>query len=413
MHILEIEIVNQKAIKVFQKNLDGENLEISGQTGTGKTTAVSALWEVLQKGSDTLSHGESKGHIRVRLGDKTDIVYEAVRTSTPKTSSITITKLVGGKPMPVNTKDFENMMSKLSINPHRIADMKPKERSTTLLSAAELDVDLDALDEEIRVAEQERLFAKRDADNAKCTEIPEKVERVSVSDLIAERDAINKKNEKFREAERSKKYLEDEKIKLESEAERLNERLAEIHDGLNEIETRMKNASEWLSKNFLQSTDSLDIQIEAAESTNERAAVYEQAVIDKQVHDTLVHKHKEADQHVKELVSSRKSALDNAKWPLAGLSVSDGDVYYNGILFDNLGESEQMLVTAAIAIGDIEKYPMKIVRMDGIESMSKKDYEKLRTMFNVRGIQVLSTRVSRGDVEENEIVINEGTYTEE
>jgi hypothetical protein len=157
----------------------------------------------------------------------------------------------------------------------------------------------------------------------------------------------------------------------------------------------------------------IDEQISSAEETNRKAAVYAAYQDGVKKYEELIDAHKEADRKVKELFAKRKAALDSAKWPIEGLTISDGDVYYNGILFDNLGESEQMLVTAAIALGDIEKHDIKIVRMDGVESMSKKDYETLRTLFNERGVQVLSTRVSRGGIEQNEIEIVDGIYTEE
>lgn len=414
MNIIQLDIVNQKTIKCFEKTLNGGNLEVAGDTGTGKTTAVSALWEVLKKGSDTLTHGELKGHIRVTIGDGSDTTYVAERVNTPKTSSINITKFVGKIPRAVSTKDFEQMLSGLSVNPHKIADMKPKERTQALLSAAELEIDLDALDEEIKAAEGERLYAKRAADDAKPgRDMPEKVEAVSVLELTMQRDEILSSNMKVENQCDLLDRLVGERNELSDEIEALQVRLKLKQDSFTELTERISKGTKWCEENQLQPTTDLDEQIASAEETNKQAALYQQAVEQHEKHNKLVDARQEADQKVKSLAAKRKAALDSAAWPLGGLCVNDGDVYYNDMLFDNLGESEQMLVTAAIALGDIEKHDIKIVRMDGIESMSQKDYETLRDLFNGRGVQVLSTRVSRNGAEDNEIEIVEGTYTEE
>lgn len=414
MYILDLEIENQKTIKCFKKTINGDNLEIAGDTGTGKTTAVSALWEVLEKGTDTLSHGASKGVIRVSIGDESDTVFVAERVNTPKTSKTTISKVIAGRPVPITTKDFDQMLSKLSVNPHRIAEMKPKERTIALLSAANVSIDVGALDAEIKALEDERLYAGRKAEDAKpFSKAPEKAEPVVISSLIAERDAGQKRNEKIANAKKEIENLCKANEDDAAEIDELNKKIAQLSDAIAVRSTRIENGEKWLTENPTLSFVHIDEQLASAEETNRKAAVYATYQYGVKKYEELIDAHKEADRKVKERYAYRKQVLDSAKWPIEGLTISDGDVYYNGILFDNLGESEQMLVTAAIALGDIEKHDIKIVRMDGVESMSKKDYETLRTLFNERGVQVLSTRVSRGGIEQNEIEIVDGIYTEE
>lgn len=410
MKIISLEIENQKAIKCFQLDADGKNIEISGDAGTGKTTAISALWDILTKGKDVLSHGEKKGVIRVAIGDENATYYLAERDTTPSKSTVTISKMLGAKKLPMDLKDFESMISKLSINPHRITQMKPAERIKTLLAAAECDIDLDALDAKISEAEQDRLLSGRAAKASKPVEVPEKTEPVSVSELITKRDAIQKKNQKTQGSLTDLDALikgRDAVLKgikiLESE---LADRKAEVEVANARIDKGIK----WRKTAVIVSTDDLDEQISSSEEINKLAAVYEQAVKDSENHALLQSMQKEADDTVKALREQKKAALDGITWPLDGISVADGGITYNGVLLENLGESEQMLVTAAIALGDIEKHEIKVVRMDGIESMSKANYESLRDLFNERGVQVLSTRVSRGDVDDNEIVIEDGSY---
>lgn len=410
MHILSLEIINQKAIKCFQLDADGKNIEISGETGTGKTTAISALWDILSKGKDVLKHGEKKGVVRVAIGDEKATYYIAERETTPSKSTVTISKMLGQKALPMDMKDFEAMISKLSVNPHKITQMKPTERVKALLAAADCDIDLDALDAQIAEAEQDRLLAGRAAKASKPVEVPAEAHPVSVSALIAERDEIQERNRKVKNGIAKLREYEEQFNALGAERAKLKERLAEVEESLTVTAQAIKKGSEWVMNNPEESTAELDKKIALAEETNKLAAVYEQAVKDHENHVMLQAMHKESDEQVKALQQSRKDALDSITWPLEGISIENGDIMYHGVLLENLGESEQMLVTSAIALGDIEKHDIKVVRLDGIESMSKKDYTALRNLFNGRGVQVLSTRVSRGDVDEGEIVIEDGTY---
>lgn len=410
MRILSLEIMNQKAIRCFQLDANGKNIEVAGDTSTGKTTAISALWDILSKGKDTLTHGEAKGVVRVAIGDEQATHYIAERTTTPSKSTVTISKMLGAKALPMDIKDFEAMISKLSVNPHKITDMKPAARIKALLAAADCDIDLDALDAQIDEAEQDRLLAGRSAKASKPVEVPDPTEAVSVSGLIAERDIIVEKNQKNTDNLHRLDKIKEEQAEDLADLEKAREQVALIESGIADRKESIDKGNAWAAKTELIPVCDLDEQIANAEETNQLAAVYTQAVKDHENYVLLQSMHKESDDTVKVLREQKKEALNAIQWPLEGLCVEDGTITYHGVLLENLGESEQMLVTAAIALGDIEKHEIKVVRMDGIESMSKVDYEALRDLFNERGVQVLSTRVSRGEVDEGEIVITEGVY---
>jgi hypothetical protein len=69
-------------------------------------------------------------------------------------------------------------------------------------------------------------------------------------------------------------------------------------------------------------------------------------------------------------------------------------------------------IVSALNDPDIMDKPIKVVRMDGIESMSQADFETMKNYFNQNGIQVLSSRVAWGDAMENELVIHDGGLLE-
>ena len=53
LRIIEIEIVNDKKIECFYMTPNGGNVRIAGPTAQGKTTAASALFEALEKNSES------------------------------------------------------------------------------------------------------------------------------------------------------------------------------------------------------------------------------------------------------------------------------------------------------------------------------------------------------------------------
>jgi len=412
MKILEIEIINNRAIKCFKSRLNGENLELAGGTGSGKTTAISALWEILEKRSDSLRHGEKSGHVRIKIGDGNKLIV-ATRKNTEKTSTITLMDSNGDQ---VSIKDFKRMISELSVNPHKIMEMKPKEQVNVLLKSASLgDFDIAKVDADIAQLEADRLDAHRKVELIKPG--PEEVERVDIADLLVQRDkatSVNSENEKRRNLLID---IKEEKRSAGVDLSELKRQLKLIQNQIIDDEAVILGLDERITKGETIITELADIdvgpiteQINNASQNNEQAAQHDIWVSGKEKHDTATAAYSGLDKQVRELRESKKAALNNAQWPIEGLSIVDGEVVYKECLLENLGDSEKMLVCAALAVEDIKSHPLKVVRMDGVESMSPEDFVSLKSLFNDQGIQVLSTRVSRGDVDDCEIVITDGEY---
>ena len=434
MKILMFDIENNKAIKSFVYKPDGGAMVVAGSTGEGKTTAASALWGILNKSQDCLTHGENTGHITVSLGeDGPELI--ATRAFTAKTNTVSLVRMDG---KPTSMADFKKMVLTLSENPHKIMDMKPTEQVATLLAAADVgDCDIGKMDADITLAEDNRLELHRKMEANEPGEEPPKVDAVDVEALLVERGEDDEHN---RNIQAAKSDLENIKIRAEQqtnnkadeeaeivqidadlamEVERLQLQagdkktncavlIAKADDHLKVLREEY-NAANTLAKNELHDTSDVDAKMAAAHKDNAQAAAHVawQAQHDK--HHAIKTEWVAADDKIAKARLTKKNMLDGAKWPIEGLSIEDGVVYYNDNRLDNLGTSEQMLVCSALAIKNILAHPIKVVRLDGIESMSKADFKSLQKLFGDAGIQVLATRVSRGGVEEGEIVITEAT----
>jgi hypothetical protein len=409
MKIIEIEILNNKAIKVFKTKLDGNNLEIAGDTGTGKTTAISAFWEILEKQSECLKKNEKSGKIKIKIGaDGNGKWYIAERKITPSTSTINIINEKGDK---ISINDFKNMISNLSINPQKIFELKPKEQIKALLSAANIiNFDPEKADGEIKSLEENRIKLFREVESLKPGAEPEKVDYISLSELIYEKELADKNNKKAEDIKEKFEKLKGEYDKKIVEKNELEKKIAEMKIITERLRDDIESGIEYINALEIIPVDPIKDKIKNSEIINKKASIYEGWKKQQEKFEKAVSVHKEIDEKVKEKVAKRKEILEGATYPIDGIKIKDGLIYFNDFLIDNLGESEKMLVAAGIAIEGIKKHPFKIVRIDGIESMSKKDFGELKKLFNGHDIQVLSTRVSRGEIEPNEIVIIDGEY---
>ncbi len=416
LKIALIEIVNQKSLRSFSIDLGGENLEIAGDTGSGKTTAASALWSILEKGKDQVTHGHKSGHIQVTLeGDGGTLICK--RKHAKAGSSSIVIEAEDGRP--VGVKDLKKMISQLSVNPHEIMKKGPTEQVALLMQAADIgDVDLDALDDQITQAAQDRTLCHRAITNTQPTgDKPERVEEVDVTGLIAEQKAIGEKRQRWQN-NRSRhnsnvadlEHTETKITQVEARITELQAELTTLNADKIKLEGKKKNGLAYFDKNPWPSDEHITEQLTGASETNAKAAVYNQWLEDKKRHQKAKDSYANADQKVGDLREWKKQLLESAKWPLEGLSIQDGSVLYNGDLLENLGESKQSLVCSALAIQDILAHPIRVVRLDGCERMSKNDFLELQSLFNEHGIQVISTRVARNDEEDHEIVIEEGVY---
>lgn len=101
--------------------------------------------------------------------------------------------------------------------------------------------------------------------------------------------------------------------------------------------------------------------------------------------------------------------LSNAELPLPSLSVTDGELTYNGFKWDNMSGSDQLKVSVAI----IRKLNPQcgFVLMDKLEQMDLETLHEFGSWLENEGLQAIATRVSTGD--ECSIIIEDGYVKDE
>lgn len=445
-HILLLEIINNRFIKAFKARLNGKHLEVAGDTGTGKTTATSALWEILSPGSDRITHGEKKSTLKVVLSNGEDTIT-AVRNYLPSGSNIMVSRhIVDEDGIPetksISAKEFKGMLSPLSSNPHDIKSMKSRDKVELLLGSAGIPLEsYESADSAISLAAVELGDAQAHRKDSVPGDEPEKADPVGAEALAKKIADINEHNAKcdallsdVAATENAHEVAESNVFVLENNASSYAQSIENHLQIINELKVDIEANKSVLTlsqKSLSKSRDAMkeakrlsdslkripqeeiSNEVEKASRLNEVASIHKQwedrVEADKIAGDNL----SRAQKTHKAALKAKKLIMDGAELPLDGLTINDGELWYNEILVDNLGESEQMLVYGSLAIEDALSHDIRAVRMDGIESMGQEDYIKLRDLATEKKVQLFTTRVTRDDVISNtEILIADGYYPE-
>lgn len=400
MKIDKIEITNYKKIRQLVLSLDGENVRISGTTGQGKTTAISALWDLMSMAGEPITTGEAKGRIKITLSDGVKKVF-AERKFTAKTKTLNIVDSEGQK---VTAAEFKSWFASLADNPMDLLKLKPTEQLNALLKCVKFPAgfDLDKLTADIKKAELERGDLSRDI-TKKTKELGTEPENVEVI------NALTVMNELQAEKDLAKQVADTSNNVVKAEA-----RIIEISDQLEKLVAEKNKLMGWIptAKKFMADnvTDvaAKELKVSNLAVHNEKATTRANWLAKKAELDDLRTQHQAKQDLAAQLLQQKKDGLEAAQWPLDGLNISDGEMYYQGVPFVQAGDSQKMLVCGVLSAEQILTKKIHAVKMDGIESMSEPDFEFLVNIFNSKNIQVLSTRVTRGSAEPGELVIHDG-----
>lgn len=424
MKILGIEMSNYKKIKALNLDLEGKSFCVAGEPDTGKTTVISALWDLITPIADPLMHGEKKGNIRVEIGEPgEEYRIFAERKFTEKTNSISITTDKGRKLTAGTIKDLVN---KITYEPLKLLEMKGKDLTRYLLSCAKLPdgFSIARLDSKRETLAEERLEAFRTYDILKkrLGDEPEKTEAIYIEPIKKELSGISEYNSKRERAIIKLESLADNQHDIDAkgfqmseeierhkkEIERLKFELEGNRGQLIDIKTQIEVGNKFVKDNPEKDANELNKKLDVAIESNQKAAKREAWDNDFKTTEGAERAYKTLDTKIKKIDIEKKTGLDNAEFPLEGLSVSDGKAYYKGHLLENCGTEKQIYVSTALIASRADG--IKAMRIDRAESMGKKVRALVIKTAEKFGVQVCMSRVAEESIDENEITIVDGEY---
>lgn len=399
--ITSFELENVKRVKaVAYKPTQSGLTVIGGRNGQGKTSVLDAIaW--------TLGGAKFKPSTAEREGS-----YNPPKLQVTMNNGLVVTRTGANNTLKVLDPDgkksgqriLDEFISQLALDLPKFMDMTPKEKANELLKLLGVEAELTKLE-----VEHQRLYSDRHAIGQIATQKDKyakelvayddaPAEPVSASELIQQQQAIlltNAENKKKRE---QAEQLEVKYHSLKQQIEKLQAELEVVTDDLVIAKTDAQDLKD-------QSTAELEAQIQNVDAINqkvranqERARALQEAADYKLQYDELTDR-------LEEIREAKTKLLESVAMPLEGLSITDGEVEYNGRRWDCMSGAEQLKVATAIVQALNPK--CGFVLMDKLEQMDVATMQEFGQWLEEKGLQVIATRVT-SNADECSIIIEDG-----
>lgn len=85
--------------------------------------------------------------------------------------------------------------------------------------------------------------------------------------------------------------------------------------------------------------------------------------------------------------------------PIPGLTIDGKDIRRNGVLFDQLNTGQRVEIAATVATLRAARNPLKVLFLDGLESLDSDHRDALISLLSERGMQTFGAVVTDGDLD--------------
>lgn len=402
-----LKIENVKKVKVVEFTPSENGLTvIGGNNREGKTTVLDSIAFALGgnrfKPSEPHREGSvSDPHMRITLSN--GIIVER----SGKNSSL---KVIDSKGNKGGQALLDSFVETFALDLPKFMNQSSKDKADTLLKIIGVGdklYELERKEKELydqrhtlgQIGEQKAKYA---AEMQSYPGVPE--EPVPVSELIRRQQEILARNGENERLRQNKLRIQAERNALNDRLEQLKRELekctAELTAKMEEFETASKTVAELKDE----STAELEADIANIEEINDKVRKNIEKARAEAEAEEYREKYRAYTEDIENVRKERIALLDNAELPLPGLSVSDGELTYNGHKWDGMSGAEQLVVSASI----VRKLNPEcgFVLMDKLEQMDLNTLEQFGKWLEGEGLQAIATRVSTGD--ECSIIIEDG-----
>jgi DNA repair exonuclease SbcCD ATPase subunit len=420
---------------------------ISGDNGEGKTSVLMAIeavfkgghrpnlrrnldqGKVLPGGAPAPARYAKKGEVKFTI-DYDGVDVFATRTITEKRSTLDVSR-ADGMPVPETPQEFvEHLASGFGFDPLSFIEAKPKERLAYLQRALGINfspdevviasgmkpaaaVDLDGL-ELIR----KQVYDTRTKVNTLKTQALATVKRLSASveaDVEANWPAVVKGIEEARDRELRSIAGREMTVMEEAMAARkgIDARFDEAIRLLNVARAKQLRAADVAEAEALKEAgagqqavlDKLTAELATAQERARKAAQVEiwRGEVRLAEKDAAAHEAGSVALTAKldAVDALKKRKLQSLEDRIPGMEPRDGELYVDGLPFDDINTGEQYMrafQVAALAPGDLG-----MMVADRVEALGPDNWDSFQNAALASGLQVFATRVTSGPLEVNSI----------
>jgi DNA repair exonuclease SbcCD ATPase subunit len=398
MKIIRLEAENFKKLKAVRIEPDGSTVIVGGGNGAGKTSALDAIRAAIggKKACppEPVRRGSKKSQIVLESED-----FVVKRTFSKKGTAIEVKSKEGGV-FPSPQAMLDKLVGSLSFDPLEFSRMKPKEQADVVRTLVGLD--FTALEKKRAIAYTERTDINRELkkEKARLESLPEAKapeKEVSVAELMKElrrREDINFSNDNLRSTLKKIRAdykdivlqigdLEEQRISLHQQGKSLKEKVDCLDDaGVDEIRQQIETAEE---------TNALVRQAREHESAQAVVAALERRS------DELTGQIEKAD-------ARKAEAIQSAKYPIDGLTVTDDGIELDGLPFEQASSAQKL--RCCVAMGMALNPKLRVLLIHDGSLLDGSNLKTIAKMAEENDCQIWIERVGDGD--ECTVVIEDG-----
>lgn len=414
IRINKLEIENVKRVKAVKLKPSDTGLTIiGGNNQQGKTSVLDAITWALGGNKYRPSNAKNESSVIppiIKLTMSNGLVVERKG----KNSDLKVIDPRGEK---AGQQLLDSFVEELALNLPKFMNQSSKEKANTLLQIIGVGDKLAELEQEEKeaynqrhaigqIADQKEKYAK---EQVYYPDAPQQL--VSASDLIKRQQEILAKNGQNQIHRNNLKELEASQVLDKEKYEQITAKIEELtreKEGLGSlINSRAENielAKKTVEELQDESTAELEASIENIEQLNEKV----RANLSKEKAEEDVQGYRDQYSRLSTIINDirkkKTDLLNSANLPLEGLMVDDGELLYKGYKWDSMSGAEQLKVATAI----VRKLnpDCGFVLMDKLEQMDLDTLKEFGQWLEQEGLQVIATRVSKGD--ECSIIIEDG-----
>ena len=398
--ISTLELENVKRIKAVSLAPAENGLTvIGGDNGQGKTSVLDAIAWALGGEKFKPSNPQREGsvlppHLRITLSN--GLVVERKGDK----GALKVTDPNGKK---AGQQLLNEFVESLALNLPKFMGATGKEKAHTLLQIIGVEDKLAELERQEETIYNQRHALGQIADRkAKyAEELPNyaeaPTEEISIADLIKSQQEILARNGENQRKRADRERYDREFAQAQIDFDRAKKALEQAEKNALTARKSAEGLQDESTAEIEENIRNID-EINAKVRANiERERAFQEA-------DELKGQYGELSEKIEQIRAEKSSLLNNAEMPLAGLSVEDGELVYNGAKWDCMSGAEQLKIATAI----VRKLNPEcgFVLMDKLEQMDAKTLAEFGKWLEQEGLQVIATRVSTGD--ECSIIIEDG-----
>lgn len=399
MKIIELRAENVKRLKAVEIQPDGTLQVIAGRNAQGKSSVLDAIWLALGGGKASketplpIRDGEDHASVRLDLGD-----LIVTRSWTAKGTSLKVENADGAAySSPQGMLDA--LVGQLSFDPLAFTRLSPKDQKKALLDLVDLDVDLDALDAQIKETFENRTRIGREGKAIGEVTVDESLPEVeeSASTIIDQIQAAEDANREFGRVEGNRNVAADDISSLEAQIEALQETLKER-------KAEVASCEAWLAGASRRDVAPLREKLATVEETNALIRANNVAREKAKAKEELRLQYEAATAELQRLETVKIEALHKAEFPVVGLSFDDNGPTYRGIPLSQASSAEQIRVS--LAMGMALNPRLRVLMIKDGSLLDEESMAAIRDQVAEKGYQLWIERV--GNADEGAVILEDG-----